>query len=322
LAFRVMLISGVLALAGATATGAAALAAPATAAPAMTLDEALKALPAYEFGKSREALTVITNALCASYGKDEARSKLVASLVAVLSSKATVEAKRFVCRELALVGTAREVPALAALLADKDLFDPARSALETIPDPAADAALRAALAKAAPAQAVGLVNSLGNRSQPGNAATLVNMTQGTAPAVAAAATEALARHLRGAATRPGRDAESRLALYEETWAAIRRPEEKRILLEGLVSLGTPMALEMATRCLDDETVRAEALTAVMAMATDLGKDALDSVQAAMEKVLTVAKDPKVLNEAKKILANLSDKVNDVPLPVPAPPPGP
>ena len=56
-------------------------------------------------------------------------------------------AKDFVCRKLAIIGTAESVPALAALLPDKDLSHMARYALERIPAPEAAKALREALAK-------------------------------------------------------------------------------------------------------------------------------------------------------------------------------
>src|SRR5688500_12479056 len=55
--------------------------------------------------------------------------------------------KALACKHLAIHGTADAVPALAALLPDKELASWARIALEAIPDPAADDALRDALNK-------------------------------------------------------------------------------------------------------------------------------------------------------------------------------
>src|SRR5436309_1594427 len=66
-------------------------------------------------------------------------------LVATLQSGASLAERARACQQLAIVGTAEAVPALAALLADDKLGNYARDALEVMPDPAAGAALRAAL---------------------------------------------------------------------------------------------------------------------------------------------------------------------------------
>ncbi len=104
---------------------------PATAADASVAQD-LKELPKDKFGQSREHLTRIANAVRDAKGVQRAR--LTRQLVAVLTSNATPDAKRFVCRQLSIVGTAKEVPALAPLLLDKELSDIARYALERTPD--------------------------------------------------------------------------------------------------------------------------------------------------------------------------------------------
>ena len=84
-------------------------------------------------------------------------------LIAVLKSNASREEKAGACRKLALVGTRESVPALAALLGDEALGHMARYALEPIPDPAVDAALRNALGKLKGRSLVGVVGSIGVR---------------------------------------------------------------------------------------------------------------------------------------------------------------
>ncbi len=69
-------------------------------------------------------------------------------LLAVLKSAAAVGDKANACRELKLSGTEKSIPALASLLTDSELSHPARFALESMPYPAAGAALREALGKA------------------------------------------------------------------------------------------------------------------------------------------------------------------------------
>jgi len=84
--------------------------------------------------------------------------------VAVLQSPAsTVKEKTDACRQLAVIGGPSALPALVALLPDEQLNHMARYALETIPDPAVDDALRGALDKLSGRPLVGVIDSLGVR---------------------------------------------------------------------------------------------------------------------------------------------------------------
>ena len=84
-------------------------------------------------------------------------------LIAVLKSNAPPQDKAVPCKLLAIYGSKAAVPALAALLPDKELSSWARIALEAIPDPAADDALRAAMPKVQGRLLIGVINSLGVR---------------------------------------------------------------------------------------------------------------------------------------------------------------
>ncbi len=84
-------------------------------------------------------------------------------LIAVLQSDAAPQDKAIPCKQLAIYGTKDAVPALARLLADKDLASWARIALEAIPGPEADEALRNAVAKLEGNLLIGTINSLGVR---------------------------------------------------------------------------------------------------------------------------------------------------------------
>ena len=84
-------------------------------------------------------------------------------LIKIIQSDRPAAEKAIPCKQLAIYGTKDAVPALAALLPDMELSSWARIALEAIPDPAADDALRDALDKAQGRQLVGVVNSIGRR---------------------------------------------------------------------------------------------------------------------------------------------------------------
>jgi len=84
-------------------------------------------------------------------------------LIAVLKSDAPKSEKAITCKRLAIYGTEQSVPAIAPLLADKELASWARIALEAIPGPAAEAALRDALGKLEGRLLIGVINSVSVR---------------------------------------------------------------------------------------------------------------------------------------------------------------
>jgi len=133
------------------------------------VDKAFEALKTYDWGADRKTLAPIDDAVAATHGDAAARKELETRLVAVLKSGASRAAKDFVCRTLKTIGTAESVPALAALLPDKDLSHMGRYALERIPAPEAAQAMRDAVPKLSGALKVGVIGSLGVR---GDAASL------------------------------------------------------------------------------------------------------------------------------------------------------
>ena len=87
-------------------------------------------------------------------------------LIDVLLSEATPAEKAITCKKLALCGTARAVPSLAALLPDPELTSWARIALEAIPGSSTDKALREAMHKLEGRPLIGVINSIGVRRDP------------------------------------------------------------------------------------------------------------------------------------------------------------
>ena len=118
--------------------------------------------------RTRSVLTVlIALAAAAPLAAQEfppATKEAEAKLIAVLKdTSATREAKSRACRQLAVIATKDAVPVLAGLLGDEDLSHMARYALEPIPDPSVDQALRDALGKVKGRLLVGVIGSLGVR---------------------------------------------------------------------------------------------------------------------------------------------------------------
>jgi HEAT repeat protein len=170
---------------------AAAVAADAPAVDKAALDSALEALKTFDWGSDKDALRGIEKAIPATHGSAEARKDLETRLAAVLGTGASRAAKDYVCRKLTIVGTAASVPALAALLADKELSHTARLALERIPGPEAGKTLRDALGTTTGALKAGVIGSLGARQDTESIAALAALVADSDPAIGSAAATAL-----------------------------------------------------------------------------------------------------------------------------------
>jgi len=117
----------------------------------------------------------------------------VRELIALLQSNGTNADKAIACKQLAVWGGPEAVPALAPLLTDPKLTSWARIALEAIPGPQADAALRGALDKTQGRLLVGVINSIAVRHDPNAVTALVTKLEASDPDVASAAAVALGR---------------------------------------------------------------------------------------------------------------------------------
>jgi HEAT repeat protein len=114
-------------------------------------------------------------------------------LISVLQSDAPPQDKAIACKQLAVYGAKDAVPALAPLLADARLASWARIALEAIPDPAADDALRAAMGNLQGRLLIGVINSIGYRRDAKAVAVLADKLKDADVDVASAAAAALGR---------------------------------------------------------------------------------------------------------------------------------
>lgn len=114
-------------------------------------------------------------------------------LVAVVQSNADLAERARALQQLALVASQDAIPALTALLADEKLGQYARDVLEGMPDPAAGAALRAALGRQKGKALIGVVNSLGVRRDAQAVEALGRLAADPAAGAAAPALLALGR---------------------------------------------------------------------------------------------------------------------------------
>lgn len=114
-------------------------------------------------------------------------------LIAILKSDAPAAEKAVTCKRLAIYGNKDAVPVLAPLLADEKLASWARIALEAIPDPAADDALREAVGTLKGKLLIGVINTIGVRRDAKASNVLTAKLKDADADVAAAAAVALGR---------------------------------------------------------------------------------------------------------------------------------
>jgi len=113
--------------------------------------------------------------------------------IAILSSDSLASDKALACKRLAIDGSSAAVPELAKLLSDPQLSSWARIALEAIPGPAVDEALRTATQSLQGNLLVGTINSIGVRRDAGAIEPLTTRLQDSDAEVASAAAVALGR---------------------------------------------------------------------------------------------------------------------------------
>ena len=98
-------------------------------------------LKTYHFGQDDSALTAIQQEVNASRSDVVQRKQAASALAAVLGSDATLDAKQFACRELVLIASDEQIPALIPLLDQEDLSHYAIMVLDRIPGEAVNKAL-------------------------------------------------------------------------------------------------------------------------------------------------------------------------------------
>jgi HEAT repeat protein len=144
------------------------------------------------------AVLVLTNSPVHAGEKHNASNEK--ELIVVLQTASPAE-KAIACKQLAIHGTKEAVPELAKLLEDEQLSSWARIALEAIPDPAADEALRQAADKLHGKLLVGVINSIGVRRDAGAVDQLIGRLNEQDAEVASAAAVSLGHVGNAAATR-------------------------------------------------------------------------------------------------------------------------
>ncbi|MCX8065790.1 MAG: HEAT repeat domain-containing protein [Candidatus Hydrogenedentes bacterium] len=129
----------------------------------LELGPALEYLKTYKFGMERAPLQPIIDAVELTKNEPQKQEKLAQSLASILPS-ASIDGKRFIARQLAVIGTPSIVSKIVPLLQDENTIDIGCMVLEQIPGKEATEALINALEKLDKhSLKIALINSLGRR---------------------------------------------------------------------------------------------------------------------------------------------------------------
>jgi HEAT repeat protein len=155
------------------------------------LADAFEALKKFDWGTNLAVLSPIEDAVIAAHTDPAVSQDLEGRLIAALKGEPSRDAHGYVCRKLAIIGTAAAVPTLASQLGDKDHSHMARYALERINAPEAGAALRDAVAFVNGNQRIGVIGSLGSRRDSSAVAPLAGLLKTDDPTIARSAAVAM-----------------------------------------------------------------------------------------------------------------------------------
>jgi len=190
-----------------------------------------------------------------------------AELTAIVASNAAKHEKAFACQQLAIVGGADAVPALAGLLGDEQLSTYARSALETIAAPVAGGALMKSMPVLSARLLAGVIDSLGVRRELPAVPELRKLATGPAGEVADEALAALGKiatgdalvSLRAALKSPVAGHRTAAAHASLVAAGILLKDGKRQdaadLLDAVIAADLPGRLRDAASALRSHSVR-------------------------------------------------------------------
>ncbi|MCI0698987.1 ThuA domain-containing protein [candidate division KSB1 bacterium] len=157
------------------------------------LNPLFEKIAVYEYGESREPLMNLTEYFRLAAVSPKLQQQNEKRLLQILSSNATLAGKQFICERLSRIGSKESVPALAKMLQDSTTSDMARFALERIPDPAVDKALRKTLSQTTGKIRIGIINTIGQRRDAKAVTDLSKLVENSDPLTAAAAITALGK---------------------------------------------------------------------------------------------------------------------------------
>jgi len=271
-------------------------------------------------------------------GADEHRKMVASALAGQLAADHSSELKAFIVRHLQWCGRAEDVPALAGLLGDDRLCEPATQALLALGGKAATDALRGALPKARGKRRATILKALGRQRDPASVAAArrevgvkdgdlrlvayyalgnIGKADGIGAALEAAGMEAPfersqavdAALLLGRRLAEGGQADEAMAVFRKLLAAADGPEkahERSAALHEMALAGGTKAVGDVLAAMGSGELRISAAAARTAvkLAALLAKDKPKQARQLLLKVRTSTREQAVIQRADSLLGEL------------------
>lgn len=266
---------------------------------AASFESAVASLEGWRWGDDEAPIRLIEAEVLRVHGEAAGRQRVAAALAAVLETPASYAAKQFACRQLAMVATPAEIPALAKLVGAEDpgLAHAGLYALARIPGTEADAAMVEAVELTEGRARLGVVGALGKRRVPAAVKVLAPLLESRDPDLMAEAAMALGR----IGTLEAVNALEGAAPPDEEVAGARWMQARLIGADRLVAAGHREEAEAIYRRLQGPGVR----PAVRAAALK-GWVFLVSTEAAVDAVVDALKSPH--REIRTMGAQLAEEI--------------
>jgi type 1 glutamine amidotransferase/HEAT repeat protein len=158
------------------------------------IQQAFHQLRTFDYDQPRKPLRTLERFIAQATGDPKQREAIAEQKRDMLADpKTTLPARRFLCKQLRVLGTDAHVPTLVKMLDDPKTAEMARQALEAIPGDAPLQALRDALGTLKGTARIGVANSLGVRRDEKSVPPIAQLARSKDAALANAALEALGR---------------------------------------------------------------------------------------------------------------------------------
>ncbi|MHC4434752.1 MAG: HEAT repeat domain-containing protein, partial [Planctomycetota bacterium] len=238
---------------------------------AADIDEILSDFEGYAYEKDATALRTIESIVRHTQTRRDLIPHVEQRMLKLLEADATRAAKRFICQQLWIIGSARSVPTLEKMLYDARTFEMACYALRSNRSEQAAEALRRALGQVDSKDKITIINTLGDRRDEPSASALIGLLSSSNPDIVESAAAALgkigtvetgqalrqARQAAGPNTKPALtraylqcaqmllskpDKGQAMAIYDELLSVKESELTRRSAILGMMHIGGPEAL--------------------------------------------------------------------------------
>jgi type 1 glutamine amidotransferase/HEAT repeat protein len=157
------------------------------------IEKLLNEIRTYEYGQSREKITLLSDLLRMACNSAEIKEDVESELTDFLDSDASLPAKRIACEFLSIYGGDDSIPIISDMMYDSSTSDMAFFALERIPGDLSNQVFREALNETNGKEKVRVITVLGDRQLKDSIKDIAPLVWDTDPRIASAAISSLGK---------------------------------------------------------------------------------------------------------------------------------